>query len=396
MKKEEVDNGLLGYFKQQVLSSYKDEPDKYTVKTDYFSGEVTVTDSFYRKLEKKKRTSEYIKVRFGYRALPDGELAIMAFLPDLIKDSPAHVKQWSGFHLDQPTWPNKQDKRCNMWKEVYLEGSWKHDGSLVTRSIYDLCSYINGITIEAVGKPLYKYGTLEEIIFPSAQNTHRYEDAYTELNRYFRDGLDSNTIMLLSQSLEQKIDLTKEDKGKTINLLRKVFPELNLAKNFNIFFTLLRKQRVSSTHGVRKHALPFKAFEKFSKDLEVLKKALKELLKILQVNFKIDGIRAAKRNEAKKWLPKIVKKPQSHYSINKAKQMVGKKIKNVEFGHREPLQNVHESEALIITFTDGSILGIDTGSNAVNIEHDVAFFRKKVKAEDFHTDFMLHWVPSIK
>lgn len=393
-KKTKIENQLLGYFRQQVLSSYRDEPDKYIVKTDYFSGEVTVTDSYYKKLEKQKKTDNYIKVRFGYRALQDGELAIMAFLPDLFKDSPAHIKQWSGFLINKPLWSAKQDKRFNMWKEVYLEGSWKHGDSLITRKIYEVCSYINGIALEVTGKQIYKYGNLDEIKFPSAQNTHRYEDAFAELNRYFRDGIDSNTLIALSEKLNQKLVLNPGEKEKTIFMLKKVFPELELSKNFNSFFTTLRKQRVSSTHGIRKQALPFRAFEKFSKDLELLYKGLKEFLRILERKFKIKGKMAFNRNEAKKWLPIIVKAPEPHYSINKAKFMIGKKVANVETGQRKSIKGVHESEAMILTFTDGSILGIETGSNAKNIELDTSFRkRKKIKAEDFHSDFHLTWVP---
>lgn len=103
---------------------------------------------------------------------------------------------------------------------------------------------------------------------------------------------------------------------------------------------------------------------------------------------------AFNRNEAKKWLPIIVKAPEPHYSINKAKFMIGKKVANVETGQRKSIKGVHESEAMILTFTDGSILGIETGSNAKNIELDTSFRkRKKIKAEDFHSDFHLTWVP---
>ncbi|MBE2255596.1 MAG: hypothetical protein IAE65_05295 [Ignavibacteria bacterium] len=87
-------------------------------------------------------------------------------------------------------------------------------------------------------------------------------------------------------------------------------------------------------------------------------------------------------------LPRIVKGPEPNFSICQAKNMINKQIANVEFGSREYIEHVHESEVLIITFTDGSILGIDTGSNIQNIIN-----QSKLKPSDFHVDFNLSWVP---
>lgn len=83
--------------------------------------------------------------------------------------------------------------------------------------------------------------------------------------------------------------------------------------------------------------------------------------------------------------PKPVKPPEAHYSINKALKMVGKTVASVEVGFRREIPKVHQSELIVIHFTDGSTLAIDTGSNAANISD---------KPQEFHTDFMLEWFPS--
>jgi hypothetical protein len=80
--------------------------------------------------------------------------------------------------------------------------------------------------------------------------------------------------------------------------------------------------------------------------------------------------------------PTPVSPPEPHYSINKARQMVGKTVASVDVGHRREIPNVHQSELIVINFTDGTSLAIDTGSNAANICD---------KPEAFHTDFMLEW-----
>ena len=90
-------------------------------------------------------------------------------------------------------------------------------------------------------------------------------------------------------------------------------------------------------------------------------------------------------------LPKIERPPDGHYSICEATKMVGKTVAKVEFGFREEIEGVHGSEVLIVHFSDGSILGIETGSNSENLatEHE------GLRAEQFHVDFLLHWVPAL-
>ena len=67
--------------------------------------------------------------------------------------------------------------------------------------------------------------------------------------------------------------------------------------------------------------------------------------------------------------------------------MVGKTITKVDFGFREEVQGVHQSELIVIHFTDGSIMSIDTGSNARNLSD------RGHEPQDFHVDFRIHWVP---
>ena len=99
---------------------------------------------------------------------------------------------------------------------------------------------------------------------------------------------------------------------------------------------------------------------------------------------------ANKRQEAMERLPKIdEKRPlEGHYSIHQIQSIKGKTVEHVEIGFRQPHEGVHQSEVIILHFTDGSILGIDTGSNAKNIADD----HKDIQPSDFEVDFMLQWV----
>jgi hypothetical protein len=94
-------------------------------------------------------------------------------------------------------------------------------------------------------------------------------------------------------------------------------------------------------------------------------------------------------NESKLMPHGLVSPPRPHYSIVKVEQMVGKTVKAVEVGERRRIPNVHQGEVIVIHFTDGTALEIDTGSNAANISNRVG----TIRPEEFHTDFMLEWYP---
>ena len=73
-----------------------------------------------------------------------------------------------------------------------------------------------------------------------------------------------------------------------------------------------------------------------------------------------------------------------------APKMEGKTVKNVTFGIREHHKELHQSDVLLLEFTDGSILSIQTGSNAKNVVQDIRS-GKRIEIDDFHTDFVLIW-----
>ena len=63
-------------------------------------------------------------------------------------------------------------------------------------------------------------------------------------------------------------------------------------------------------------------------------------------------------------------------------------MKSVECGSREDGVRIHQSEAMILHCTDGSSLGIETGSNASNLSAE----RGDLDPQDVHVDFILQWV----
>jgi len=377
---------LLGYYDQQVLAAYRNEQHKYKIQSDYFEGELTINDEYYKELENNGKTSESIRVRFGYRTLRDGSLAIVAWLPDL-KNSKAHIQKWSAFQLNNPEWTTDYDERFGNWVLRYIEGSWDVDNG-PTHYLGQIIRIINGLTTELVDIPLYKYEIDKALSYPAAENTHQYQDSHKELYGYLIDGLDKECISRLALELGNNI---KVGDKKTIQAIKMLFPDLGTSQNFITAVNLVSEKRRLASHGVRPPAERFPAFSQYTKDLFLCLEAVKELLIILERNFKVNGEEVYKRYEAKKRLPNINRSPEAHYSIMQASRMKNKTVEKVEFGFREEIKGLHESEVLIIYFTDGSIMGLETGSNAGNLAND----ENGLQPEDFHVDFIVQWVQEL-
>jgi hypothetical protein len=375
---------LLAYFDQQVLAAYRNEPHKYRIESDYFEGELRTTTEYYRELETAGKVDTAISVRFGYRSLRDGKLAIVAWVPDLYRKSEAHI-QWSGFRLSKPEWAPDYDERFDNWFRRYIEGSWEVDNGPL-HHLAEAIGVINSITVELVGVPLYEREIDRTLSYPAADNSHRYQDSHAALYGYLIDGLNKECISSLAARLGRNI---KVGDKKTIEALTTLFPDLKCSPTFLTASNLVSEQRRLASHGVRAAAKQLPAFSQFTKDLYLCSKAIGELRTTIESEFRVKGDEMNERQRAKNFLPKIARPSDPHYSITQASRMEGKTIQKVDFGFREKGEGVHLSEVLIIYFTDGSIMGLNTGSNAANISSG----ENGLRPEDFHVDFMVHWVP---
>jgi hypothetical protein len=293
---------LLGYFDTEVLAAYRNEPHKYAIKSDHFSGELEITAEYYRELEHSGRRGESVDIRFGYRTRKDGNLAIVAWLPDLFAKSKSHIDRWAAFQLKNPEWTTDYDERFPNWVRRYLEGNWEvnHGPSYY---LAETIKVINGLTSELVGIPLYKHQPDETLSYPAAENTHQYQDSHKELYGYLIDGLDKVCISQLAARLGKNI---KVGDKTTVQALKKVFPDLETSPVFGRAMSLVSEQRRLASHGVRPPATNYQAFSQFTKDLSLCLEGIKEVLSILEREFRMSGEQAYKRHQAKTSLPKIV------------------------------------------------------------------------------------------
>ena len=272
-----------------------------------------------------------------------------------------------------------------MWVDRYLNGSWDIDNGL-SYKITEQINLINSMTLEFFNAKLFTYDIDNNIEFPYAQHTFAYEDSHKYLYGFIIDELNSKLIDKIALKNRVNIEKVKWNLKKLVI----IFPELKKSDSYLKIFKLISENRGRSSHGVRKNCKRINAFEKFTEDLEICLNFLKELKIVFEKRFNVDSEKVLKRQNAKRNLPKLSKLTQSNYSINNAYLMKVKKVIKVKIGNRLSKWNIHKSEAIILYFEDGSILSIETGSNAGDLEDTII-----KSAREFHVDLVLQWVPSL-
>lgn len=379
---------LLAFFRPDVLAPYRERPDRYKFRTDNFEGHVTLTSEYYAQLSGEQQDREYIDITFGFRTLTNGELCVAVFRHALTQISNGHLERWRPFQVTDNGWlPYDDDARFSLWYRRYAEGDWDVDNGPAFQLLEEI-ALINGLTLEAVGARLYETGDEPTIIFPPADNTWKYEDAHVSLYAILIDGLNMRCLRLLADRVGRKMDTGAT---RTLNALRKtLFPQLGDDPCFSTPYDKVSDQRAYAAHGVRPAAKPMKAFAEFSKDVDACLSALRLLKTTLENEMTVDADQSRRRQDAMKHLPRIVAAADSGDPIGGAQAMQGKTIEKVESGRREELEGVHQSEAIILHFTDGSLMSLDTGSNAGTLACDAH------PPEAFHVDFRVTWVPSSK
>lgn len=367
---------FIAYFEQAVLGQYLQQADRYVIETDYFEGHLKTCGPVAQ--------DDEVDVRFGYRTRPDASLAIAAFLPDLHKLSKAHIARWASFAIHEPVWPIP-DERYALWLRRYLAGDWDVENG-PRAHLEDLVRCVRALTNETVGIALFKVPSTDTLKFPLSQNTHSYEDSHVPLYGYLIDGLEKEAIMRIGSKAGVPLDASSD---KTVKALRRALRMLPDASPLWSAFELTSKQRGAATHGTRPAAVRFGAFEQFKTDLDLWVAGLRDLLSCLEKLLGMKGTVAEKRQATKQFLPAIDKPSDPRYSITQLSRAVGKTVERVEYGFTPIRPTSHQGEGMILHFTDGSILGIDIGSNVQHLSDKFG----GLMPGDLHVDFSLQWVP---
>ena len=84
--------------------------------------------------------------------------------------------------------------------------------------------------------------------------------------------------------------------------------------------------------------------------------------------------------------PKIIGLPTPEHKLQTILEAVGKTVAAIEYGEVESRGGMHEAEALVFHFSDGTALSIEIGSNARDLSAS-----RDLAPPDVHTDLMPFW-----
>lgn len=375
------------YFDPAVLAYYRQESHRYKVATDNFDGKVCTRSDFYESLSEDGRRGSYVGVDFGFRARSDGSLAIAAWGPDILeKISDAERRKWIPFRISVDDFPAEFDERFALWMRCRVAGDWDVESGPLQRLVENVVE-LNALTIEAVGLPLFSAEHPADLLFPAAENDASFAAAHAAAYHFIVDGLRKDALERLAARLGIQGNFAND---RTLTSLKKIVTDSALHASIFGPLEVVSAGRRLSDHGTRGPSTACAAFDRFSKDIEAVVAALAILKGFLAAALHLDVARCLKRQRALRILPPVdPDRPAELHSIVAADNIVGKTIERIQCGFRKRLAGVHDSEVLIVHFTDGSILGVDTGSNAYNL----ADGRSGLGAEDFNATFTLAFVP---
>jgi len=342
---EVLDN--LAFFRSEILSVYIGRPDKYIVEFGLYGGHI--------KSLQGTPQENVIDLRFAFRELPDGELAIAAFKPDLENNTAESERsKWSGFELSPSDFREHIDPNFKEWVSVYLMGNWAKETPPL-QQVVDQIKSVNAISAVVAGCDVFSvdcdtfsayHNELLSLRFPFANNTHAYEDAHRELYRYINDAICIECVNKLGKLL--KIKPTTSKKG--FKALRAVFQG---AHDLLDSLGEISRHRGKSVHKVRPSAVRYEAYKHFVTDLERLARGVENLVCILESEFDI----SRKKALALVGLPKYSKEATENQEINSLSTYLYQEITGfgvyVVKGKGEVTR-----DALYITFKNGSQVAI--------------------------------------
>jgi hypothetical protein len=362
---------LLLYFDRDVLASYRQSPDRYGLDEDEMGGTLRGDSTF---------------LRFAFRRLEDRRVRVAVFRPDFEELSERDKRVWSGFHTG-PERFYSDDGAFGRWVERNFEGSWEiEDGPIV--QIPKHLRKIQAMTRLTLKRALFRASENPDLAYPAAENTKAYTAAHLALYALVVDGLDRDVIAAIAAN--RRVTLSNQE--LTLNSLNEILPA-PLRRSVHAPLKKCAKTR-QNVHGVRSEGTqPFPAFDTFHQDLLGIEAALGALESWIAKILDVSADACLKREESMAGLfPEIVAPPMPREKTLALEQAVGRTIASVRIGAVRAKSYLHDSEAMEIHFTDGTVLSISIGSNAANVTDTI----EGMEPDAFHTDLMLFWAPSIK
>ncbi len=373
------------YFERRVLARYQAEPDKYQIREDGVNGRLTLTDAYARELTARGEWgTEPGEIGYGFRKKVDGTTCIAVVGWDLQKIPKDQLYHWRSERLLAPKFADDDPPFKQFWR-MNFEGRWE-DADVTIPKMGELLELVNA----CFPREMALFRRLENpmLHYPQTDNRAAYIQSVAELNKLLAENVDEKGIDWLGKTLGKEPAKKSQggDKLGTLKQLQSVLPP-DIAKT--CIEPLLKinreRQRVHAVQTVPREKTNY--WQLFDSQLRAACHALQALLCWLEKELGRDARQVKGWRDKIDWLPKIVGPPNPGFKTSTAENCVGRTVERVEFGRQEPHPDVHECEAIILHFTDGSALGIQTGSNAQNLAG-----RYGLRPPDFHTDIIPWWV----
>ncbi|MDI9873870.1 hypothetical protein [Flectobacillus rivi] len=371
------------YFSREVLNFYRVNSHIYNLKEDDMGGEIQVSDSWN---ESMNSVYPCIQLKFAFRKLENEHMCVAVFMPLFDERvSEENYRKWNAFRIENPIF-HEINNGFDRWVNRYINGSWKIENGPKIKIEKEL-RLINSLSKIKFGRNLFKHEEYILVNYPVAENNVEYTKSVLELYRLVIDGMEKECIVQISEFLNIELN----DKTKRLNCVKELLED-DLVEKIHSPLNSLSKKRMP-IHGIPSQGVvPFPAFESFNNDLKDIYQALFELRSWLEDKLNLDSELCRKRLESFLNFPKLDKPPRPEFKLLEVQRMIGKTIQRIEFGEISSNENVHQSEALNIYFSDGTAMTVQIGSNAGIVASEY----EGMKPSDFHTDIMIFWAEELK
>ena len=374
----------MRYYRPAVLAMFYNQSEKYSIQTDEFEGTVRIRGD-YLKSQGDTQDRTYLNVDFGFRECRHGEWAIAAYGPDLDKASVDERQLWASFEIvDVETFTAAaDDSRFQKWVDRHLMGNWDiEDGPIA--ALDNAVKQVNAIAECVASAALFTTSDIRRLCFPSAQNTHRYQDAHAEVYKLIIDGLNKEAIRGLGDKLG--ITVRPGDK-KTVDALQMLFPCEPIRSAVRRPLDHVSEQRRRATHNERPTAESFPAFEEFGKDMRAAVRSVEMVRDDLAERLNVNVARCEERASAMRDLPVFDESRPTlpNYGIFPANEMKGKQVVGVRTGEPVSVPGMPEVEALVLEFSDGSQMSIVAGAHIGQDDGDTRIGPEALRARLYVT-----------
>ncbi len=334
---------------------------------------------------------DYLNVRFGLRRLRSGRRVLAVWLPDLQNASKSDRQKWLSFLVPEPLEFEERDTLFESWQSRYIKGSFDEPIGQFER-VGELLQFINSLTTVSIGSPLFLSESVDDLIYPTGSNDQSYLAANLQLSRLLVDGISYDAIVATAAKLG--ITLVGSSRAKTLQALKLLLTKLP-GETSDVYPILdeLRSRR-SRVHAVPNGGVVAQpdAFEVFYSNVDAAINALEQALYALAQGFNVSVESATRRRAGLSTVPNLTKSWSSTVFAAALSALPGKTVASVQIGDvvRES-SDMHHSEALIVTFDDGSMLIVDTMTNARNLADAHGSF----EASDVNVSLSVDVVPPL-